>query len=73
MQKDAGSPLKDIPFAELTFKDGAITSSRVPEAKVKFADILRKNGMSQVVETHESRPDAGRRPGREERGLRDGP
>lgn len=60
-KKDPNSPFKDVADNDFVFKNGAISAKSVPNVSVPYVDILKRNGLEKLSETHESRPDAGRR------------
>lgn len=61
LNKDPNSPFKDVAEGDFIFKDGRISAKTVPNVSIPYVDVLRSNGLAQLGETHESRPDSGRR------------
>jgi xanthine dehydrogenase YagR molybdenum-binding subunit len=59
--KDADSPFKNVPESDAVYKDGRITAKSVPNLSYTYVDILKKNGLNELSETHESKPDSGLR------------
>lgn len=59
--KASDSPFKNLPESDIVFKDGRITAKSVPNLSHTYVDVLKKSGLSELAETHESRPDAGLR------------
>lgn len=55
------SPFKDVPESDAVYKDGRISVKSNPSLSMTYVDILKLNGLTELAETHESRPDSGKR------------
>lgn len=59
--KASDSAFKGLPESDIVYKDGRITAKSVPNLGHAYSDVLKKNGLTELVETYESRPDTGLR------------
>jgi xanthine dehydrogenase YagR molybdenum-binding subunit len=59
--KAADSPFKNVPESDAVYEDGRIKAKSVPNLSYTYVDILKANGLSELSEIHESRPDSGLR------------
>ena len=54
--QDANSPLKGVAAADVEMLDGRLRLKSDPSKSVGVADVMRRNNLSEVTETFESRP-----------------
>jgi xanthine dehydrogenase YagR molybdenum-binding subunit len=52
----ADSPLKDAAATDVEMLDGRLRLKNDPSRSVVIADVMRRNGLTELTETHESRP-----------------
>jgi xanthine dehydrogenase YagR molybdenum-binding subunit len=55
------SPFKNVPESDAVYEDGRIKARSVPNLSYAYTDVLKTNGLNELSETHESKPDAGLR------------
>jgi xanthine dehydrogenase YagR molybdenum-binding subunit len=58
---DANSPFKDVPEDNLVYENGRIAIKNDPSRSLSFVEILQRNKLESITETHESKPDSGLR------------
>ncbi len=54
--KDSNSPFKNVAFADVEMANGKMQSKNNNSAAMNFADILKKNGMTEIVEEYQAKP-----------------
>jgi xanthine dehydrogenase YagR molybdenum-binding subunit len=54
--KEAGSPLQAATAAEVELADGKLRVASDPSRSVDVADVMRRNGVAEVTETHTAQP-----------------
>ena len=54
--KDSNSPLKNVSFENVEMADGKIRSTKDAKDSISFADILKKNNQTEVVEEYRATP-----------------
>lgn len=59
--QDPNSPFKGVPDDNLVYENGRISVKGNPSKSLSYTDILSKNSLKEVIETHQSGPDTGLR------------
>lgn len=59
--KATDSPFKNVPESDAVYEDGRIKVKSVPNLSYTYIDVLKSNGLNELTETHESKPDSGLR------------
>lgn len=59
--KAPDSPFKNVPESDAIYGEGRIRAKGVPDVSYTYVEVLKANGLDELTETHESRPDSGLR------------
>ncbi|HEY0081902.1 MAG TPA: xanthine dehydrogenase family protein molybdopterin-binding subunit, partial [Pyrinomonadaceae bacterium] len=59
--READSPLKDAPASEVEMLDGRLRLKSDTSKSLRISDLMRRNGLTEITETFESKPSEERR------------
>lgn len=59
--QDTASPFKNVPESNIIFENARISAKNNPALSLSYIEILKRNNLDMVTETHQSTPDSGLR------------